>query len=138
MLKINYKKALVACTILTAFCATSAFAAEPAKETKPMKDKAGYCDSVPKYHTEHKHPDEPPRYIGKNCPRPEHRKHVKEAMSKLSPQERKEVERFIEKDRKHRHEMRKAMHKMTPEQREAIRAHKWHHHPKPMPPHNCK
>lgn len=145
MLKINYKKALVACTLLTAFCATSAFAAEPAKDTKEIIGKCGrhapYCDGqrdCPEFrgpHEKHQRNFNKQKFEQR---REEHRKHINEKMSKLSPQERKEVERFIEKDRKHRREMREEMHKMTPEQREAIRTHKWHHHHKPMPPHNCK
>ena len=48
---------------------------------------------------------------------------IRVAMDQLTPDQRREVEKFIAKDRKQRHERRLALQKMTSDQREAVRAH---------------
>ena len=114
MLKMNYKKALLAATVLTAFCANAAFANEtPDKPTmRERVNKILKCEDRVDCHDrfEHRrHKD------GKHC-RPQlteeqikEREARREAWKKMSPEVRKEA---IQKWRAERWE------KMTPEEKE--------------------
>ena len=69
-----------------------------------------------------------------------HKKMVEEKMSKLTPEQRAEVQQFIKDDMAQRKAMGERIRKMTPEQRDALRAvrpdrfgfHHHHHHHGPM------
>ena len=173
MLKMNYKKALLAATVLTAFCANAAFAGE-APDKPTMRERVDrilqHQDNCDIKETRHKNKDErfecrhpkgfkahkmkmtKEQHEANKARReawkkmsPEERKEamkkwhterkerVEAKMNKLTPEQRKEVEDFIKKDRefhkaqmekmkKHNESQRKEMRKMTKEQREAIHA----------------
>lgn len=161
-MKMNFKKILIAGTVLTAFCA-NAFAADEAQAPQPtMKEKVAAIlhhddDSSYKHDgkvskhkrrgpkltaeqkAEHKKlrknwknmsPEERQRAMEKmQKERQEaHDKYAKETMSKLTDEQKAEVEKFIKEDREQRMERKARLEKMTPEQREAIKANK------PLPP----
>ena len=62
--------------------------------------------------------------------RQERQERIHEAMRELTPAQRREVERFIAKDRAYRQERHAAIQDMTQEQREAVRAHYYGRHHK--------
>ena len=136
MLKTNYKKALLAATVLTAFCANAAFAGEaPAKPT--MRERVyrilqhqDNCDIK-----EHRHKDSDDRF---QCRHPRKGKFAhpenmtkekmeaikakrearREAWKKMSPEERKEAMNKWRAERKERVEAK--MNKLTPKQRQEV------------------
>ena len=136
MLKTNYKKALLAATVLTAFCANAAFAGEaPAKPT--MRERVDRilqhqdnCDIK-----EHRHKYSDDRFQCRHpkkgkFARPENmtkekkeamkakREARREAWKKMSPEERKEA---MSKWRAERKELVEAkMNKLTPKQRQEV------------------
>ncbi|MBQ9762949.1 MAG: hypothetical protein IJV92_01175 [Phascolarctobacterium sp.] len=166
MLNMNYKKALLAATVLTAFCANAAFAGNaPDKPTmRERVDRILKCEDRvdcpefkehKRFGKHHRHqlteeqikerearreawkkmsPEERKEAVKKWRAerREKHNQRVEAKMNKLTPEQRKEVEDFIKKDRefhreqreemrKHREKQREEMRDMTKEQREAIR-----------------
>ncbi len=150
MLNMNYKKALLAATVLTAFCTNAAFAGDtPDKPTmRERVDRILKCEDkvdCPEYR-QHKNGKHHRRQLTeeqikarearreawkKMSPeerkeaiqkwRAEHKKRVEAKMNKLTPEQRQEVENFIKKDREFRREQREEMKKHRQSQREELR-----------------
>lgn len=150
MLNMNYKKALLAATVLTAFCANAAFAGDaPDKPTmRERVDRILHCEDqaeCPEYRhhkpgKHHRHQlteeqikaREARREAWKKMTpeqrkeaiqkwRAEHKKRVEAKMNKLTPEQRQEVEDFIKKDREFHKEQREEMRKHRQDQREELR-----------------
>lgn len=154
----NIKKILVAGAVLTAFCASAFAAEAPQAPQPTMKEKVAailhkdndHKDGKikkerrgPKLTDAQKAERKKLRENWKNMT-PEqrqqamekmqkerqeaHDKYAKETMSKLTDEQKAEVEQFIKEDQAQRVARKAALEKMTPEQREAVRANK------PLPP----
>ena len=136
MLNMNYKKALLAATVLTAFCANAAFAGDaPAKPTmRERVDQILHCDDnceVREHRHHRKDCDEKferRHHKGKHH-RPELTKEQKEAREarreawkKMSPEERKEAVKKWRAERREKYNQRveAKMNKLTPEQRQEV------------------
>ena len=129
MLKMNYKKALLAATVLTAFCANAAFANEtPDKPTmRERVNKILKCED--RVDCNDRFEQRKARFEKR---KEAHQKRVEAKMNKLTPEQRQEVEDFIKNDRefhkaqmermkKHHEAQREELRDMSKEQREAIR-----------------
>lgn len=155
---LNMKKILITGTVLTALCAsafaaTSDQAAKPTMRERVNCILAENCDNAPQYHgRHHKRPPMSPEQRTEMEKRraewekmtPEQRqqarekwqkerqeryeKRAQEAMSKLTPEQKAEVEAFIKEDIAQRQARREKLANMTPEQRQAIRANLPLHH----------
>lgn len=157
-MKTNLKKILVAGAILTAFCANAFAAEAPQAPQPTMKEKVAailhndndHKDGKikkehrgPKLTAEQKAEHKKLRKEWKNMT-PEqrqqamekmqkerqeaHDKYAKETMSKLTDEQKAQVEQFIKEEQARREARKASLEKMTPEQREAVRANK------PLPP----
>ena len=153
-MKTNLKKILVAGAVLTAFCATALAADTTQAPEPTMKEKVAailhkdnnHKDGKikkehrgPKLTAEQKAERKQLRKNWKNMT-PEqrqqaldkmqkerqeaHDKYAKETMSKLTDEQKAQVEQFIKEDQASRDARRASLEKMTPEQREAVRANK--------------
>ena len=146
---LNMKKNLIAGTVMTALCAT-AFAASNDQADKPtMKERVNHilCENrtdcpapadcqgprMGKHHKNFKKlsPEKRAKMEKRRAEwekmTPEqrqerHDKRAKEAMDKLTPGQRSEVEAFIKEDMAQRQARREKLQNMTPEQRHAIKA----------------
>lgn len=147
-MKSVFKKSLVAATVLAAFLANAAFAAEPAannQDNKPAVPLHCYTDGDNQHHFmrgHHKYRNLTEEQIKERQERraqwqnmtaeqrqeareqwrAERIKYREECMSKLSQSERAEVEKFLDQQKQNRENMRAQLQNMTPEQRKAIRA----------------
>lgn len=157
-MKTNLKKILVAGAVLTAFCATAFAADTTQAPQPTMKEKVAailhkdndHKDGKirkehrrPKLTAEQKAERKQLRKNWKNMT-PEqrqqaldkmqkerqeaHDKYAKETMSKLTDEQKAQVEQFIKEEQARRDARKASLEKMTPEQREAVRANK------PLPP----
>lgn len=143
-MKPQIKKSLAVAAVLTALFANAVFAANPANENTAANDTYGYhCyddsrhhDGMRGYH--HRYltdeqrqqrqemrakwqsmtPEE--RQQARSEWRAQQDKYYEAAMSKLSDEQKAEVEAFINDRQQHRDDMRARWEKMTPEQREAL------------------
>ena len=109
---LNMKKILIAGTVMTALCAT-AFAA-----TNDQADKPTMKERVNRILCENRGDCQPQKMTRQE----RHDKRAKEAMAKLTPEQRAEVEAFIKDDMAQRQARREKLQNMTPEQRHAIKA----------------
>ena len=139
---LNMKKILVTGTVLTAFC-TSAFAASA--DCLPQPSMSERVNAI-LHENDADRPCPPPaRKMHRQGPKltPEqraerqkmrkerkeaHEKYAKETMSRLTSDQKAEVQQFIKDDMAQRQARHKRLQQMTPEQREAVRANR------PMPP----
>lgn len=147
-MKSVFKKSLVTATVLAAFLANAAFAAEPAannQDNKPAATLHCYTDGDNQHHfmrSHHKYRNLTEEQIKERQERraqwqnmtaeqrqeareqwrAERIKYREECMSKLSQSERAEVEKFLDQQKQNRENMRAQLQNMTPEQRKAIRA----------------
>jgi gas vesicle protein len=144
---LNMKKVLIACTVLTAL-STSALAAD--SEHKPsMHDRVNkimHEDSADfhkapeqgkhnRFDKEHKRPpmSAEQRAEMEKKRKEQHDKYAKETMSKLTAEQKAEVEAFIKEGMEQRQARHEKLKNMTSEQREAVRANR----PMPKPGKNC-
>ena len=155
----HLQKVLLAATVLTALC-TTAFASDnmsPEAKKPTMTERVNAilhkneapanCPAFRHHHQRRAHHDlrpyRGPKEHRKLTPeqrkeyqqyRKDHKKWYKERMAGLTSEQHKQIEDFIEMDRKHRSERRKAWQQLSPEQKELLR-HK-NSRPKMAPPHH--
>lgn len=140
MLKMNYKKALLAATVLTAFCANAAFAGDtPAKPTmRERVDQILNCNENCVTAEQHQHKKDNDSHKRGKCfdrqrkdkehrvkltkEQKEERAARREAWKKMSPEERKAAaEKWrAERRAKHQEQVDAKMNKLTPEQRQQV------------------
>lgn len=155
---LNMKKVLITGTVLTALCASAFAATNDQAEKPTMRERvncilAENCDNAPQYHgRHHKRPPMSPEQRAEMEKRraewekmtPDQRqearekwqkerqkryeKRAEEAMSKLTPEQKAEVEAFIKEDLAQRQARREKLANMIPEQRQAIRTNLPLHH----------
>lgn len=133
MLKMNYKKALLAATVLTAFCANAAFAGD-APDKPSMRDRVDqilHCEERAD-HPEFRHCDERFHHRHHRGDKHHHPKLTEEqkqerearraAWNKMTPEERKEAAKKWRAERweDHKKYVDEKMNKLTPEQRQQV------------------
>lgn len=165
MLKLNFKKTLLTAAVLTSLCAGAVFAADavqtPADNACPAtmlhcRDNGDYSY---RHHRNYRLTDEQrqqwqekraewakmtpeQRQQAREQWQAEREKYREECLSKLTDEQRQEVEQFIQDRNQQRKDMRERVAKMTPEQRQALRAYGpgFRHHGKHFrmaPPADC-
>lgn len=145
MLNLNLKKTLLTAAVLTSLCAGAVFAAD-AVQTQPA---AGTncpaamlnCRGDGYFHGGH-HRNFQMTDEQRQQWQAEREKYREECLSKLTDEQRQEVEQFIKDRQQQRQEMRDRVAKMSPEQRQALRAYGpgFKHHGKHFryaPPADC-
>ena len=158
MLFSNLKKSLFVGTLLALVSVNSAFAAEApttkglTENTKPfsiiekifdiddLDDLEDLKDILRKHHYHHGRHDWDDRWENRHDwdnddyhnhrheMRQERKERIDHAMKQLSYSQRREVTKFIEKDREFQKERHEALRKMNKKQRQAVKAHYYGHH----------